>query len=107
MLPIQFGPLQCVTLNSLGTKLTTIGLHKHWNKTVTAFVNHVAHLIKDHKDLSDNMHQDSYYIEKLNATFDEHRDMSQHIQKLKTQEDILQRRLGTAFAKNTYNSQLF
>ena len=77
-----------------------------WNKTVTDFVNHVSKLIKDHKELTGDTLDDAYYIEKLNATFENHKDMSNHLRTLESQEKTLQRILGTNMRKKTYDTQL-
>ena len=60
-------------------ELTTMQLNKSWSKSVTAFVNSVSHVIRNHKEATGSIQSDTYYIEKLNATFSEHKDMSQHI----------------------------
>ena len=61
-------------------------LDKHWNKLVTVFVNQVSQLIKDHMEFTHHTHADSYYIEKLKATFEEHNDMLQHLATIDTQD---------------------
>ena len=75
-----------VTIPGIETKLTTMRLDKHWNKLVTVFVNQVSQLIKDHMELTRRTHADSYYIEKLKATFEEHNNMSQHLATIDTQD---------------------
>ena len=95
-----------VSVNSIETKLTTIRLNKTWTKSVSSFVTHVSGLIQTHKDLTDNLHGDSYYIEKLNNTFQEHQGMNSHIKTLETQENVLLRRLGQKVRAKTYDDQL-
>ena len=80
------GAMAQVTISGIKTKLTTMRLDKHWNKTVTVFVNQVSQFIKDHMELTQRAHADSYYIEKLKATFEEHKDMSQHLATIDTQD---------------------
>ena len=71
-----------VSAQALESKLTTVRLNRSWTKTVRAFVNMVTTLIRDHKEATEGKHDDEYYIEKLNATFSEHKDMSSHIQNI-------------------------
>ena len=96
-----------VSAATLETQLTTLRLNKDWTKSVTSFVNKVAHLIRDHKEATSDVHDDVYYIEKLNTTFSEHRDMAAQIQTLETQDAMLTRRLGTQVQPRTYEAQLF
>ena len=100
------GAVGRVSVNSLETKLTTIRLNKTWTKSVSSFVTHVSGLIQTHKDLTQGVHDDNYYIEKLNATFEEHKDMNSQIKTLETQENVLQRRLGHHVPPKTYDDQL-
>ena len=62
------------------------------------FVTAVLHLIWDHKEATQGIHTDGYYIEKLNATFFEHKDMTAHIQTMETQDAMLSGQLGTTIA---------
>jgi hypothetical protein len=101
------GALASVTASSLETQLTLTRLNKGWNKTVTAFVNKVEKMIQDHRDLTNGVHGDTYYIEKLNATFEEHKDMSDFIQSLESQAKLIERRVGSTLKAQTYESQLF
>jgi hypothetical protein len=96
-----------VSAASLETTLTTIRLNRSWSKTVRAFLNKVAHLIRDHKEATNGVQDDAYYIEKLNNTFKEHKDMSAHIQSLETQDALLTRRMGGKLIPRTYEGQLF
>eukprot|EP00977_Amphora_coffeiformis_P020515 scaffold8326_cov140-Amphora_coffeaeformis.AAC.4 len=66
------GAIGQVTITELETQLTTLRLNKSWTKSVSHFVHFVAGKIKDHKDLTNSNHDDHYYVEKLNATFEEH-----------------------------------
>ena len=66
-------------------------LNKTWTKTVSTFVTAVLHLIRDHKEATQGIHTDDYYIEKLNATFFEHKDMAAHIQTMETHDAMLSR----------------
>ena len=75
-------------------------------RSVTAFVNHVATLVRDHKDAASNIHNEECCIEKLNATLQEHKDMAAHIQTLETQDSVLARRLGGGMPPRTYEGQL-
>ena len=72
-----------VKAEALESDLTTIRLNKNWTKTVSAFVNKISHMIDDHKDLTGGKHGDQCHIERLNASFSEHKDMSQHIEHLR------------------------
>eukprot|EP00977_Amphora_coffeiformis_P023621 scaffold13830_cov84-Amphora_coffeaeformis.AAC.1 len=85
------GAIGQVTITELETQLTTLRLNKSWTKSVSHFVHFVAGKIKDHKDLTNSNHDDHYYVEKLNATFEEHKDMSALIQTLKSQRSMLER----------------
>ena len=49
----------------------------------------VSHMIKDHKEACDSAQSDTCCIEKLNATFSEHKDMAAHIQSLDAQDGML------------------
>ncbi len=100
------GAIGQVTVSQLETQLTTMRLNRSWSKSVTQFVNSVASKIKDHKELTNNSHGELYYIEKLNTTFEEHRDMNAHIQTLKSQRATLER-AGVSLQAETYESQLF
>ena len=95
-----------VSAQTLEVQLTTMRLNKTWTKSVRAFVNKVAHVIRDHKEATNNVHDELYYIEKLNTTFSEHNDMQRHIQSMETQEAMLTRRMGGALLPHTYESQL-
>ena len=63
---------QRVTVNTTEDKLLTLCLNKDWTKTVTVFMNTIAHTINNHKQLTGNKHDDAYYIKKLNKTLSEH-----------------------------------
>ena len=52
------------------------------------------------------IHMDDHYIEKLNTTFFEHKDMAAHIQTMETQDAMLLRHLGTAIAPRTHDDHL-
>ncbi len=95
------------TISSIETKLTTVRLNKTWTKSVSAFVTYVSGLISTHKELTNGLHGDAYYIEKLNNTFEEHSGMSSHIKTLETQEAVIERRLGATMRAKTYEDQLF
>ena len=95
-----------VSVTQLEVKLTVLRLNKTWTKSISAFVTHVSGLIQTHKDLTDNKHDDNYYMEKLNATFEEHQGMRAHIKSLEAQEGVLLRRLGKAVKPKTYADQL-
>jgi hypothetical protein len=82
-------------------------LNRSWTKTVTAFVKKVAHVIRDHKEATQNKQSDDYYLEKLNNTMSEHRDMQAHIQTLDTQDLMLSCRMVGNLAPRTYDLQLF
>ena len=49
---------------------------------------------------------DDHCIEKLNATFFEHKDMADHIQTMETQDAMLSRCLGTQFVPFTHKDHL-
>eukprot|EP00977_Amphora_coffeiformis_P010804 scaffold2529_cov147-Amphora_coffeaeformis.AAC.1 len=100
------GAIGQVTIMELETQLTTLHLNKSWTKSVSHFVHFVAGKIKDHKDLTNSNHDDHYYVEKLNATFEEHKDMSAHIQTLKSQRSMLEHN-GITLQPISYESQLF
>ena len=100
------GAMTRVSAATLESRLTNIRLNKTWTKTVTTFVTTVSHLIRDHKEATKGIHTDGYYIEKLNATFLEHKDMSSHIQSMETQDAMLSRRLGSKIAPRTYEDHL-
>ena len=102
----EAGNVARVSAETLETKLTTMRLNKSWSKSVTAFVNSVSHVICDHKEATGSIQSDTYYIEKLNATFSEHKDMSQHIQALEHTDDAVARRIGGPLPPKTYESQL-
>ena len=102
----EAGNVARVSAETLETKLTTMRLNKSWSKSVTAFVNSVSHVIRDHKEATGGIQSDTYYIEKLNATFSEHKDMSQHIQALEHTDDAVARRIGGPLPPKTYESQL-
>ena len=91
-----------VSALELEEKLTGMRLNRQWNKTVTQFITTVAHLIRDHKELTEHRHNDTYYIEKLEATLKDHKDMAEHIQTLKTQDAMLRRRVGTTLKPMEY-----
>jgi hypothetical protein len=82
-------------------------LNCSWTKSITTFVNKVAHVIRDHKEATQNKQSDDYYLEKLNNTMSEHRDMQAHIQTLDTQDLMLSRRMVGNLAPRTYDLQLF
>ena len=84
----EAGNVARVCAETLETKLTTMRLNKSWSKSVMAFVNTVSHVIHDHKEATGSIQSDTYYVEKLNATFSEHKDMSQHIQALEHTDDL-------------------
>eukprot|EP00977_Amphora_coffeiformis_P010304 scaffold2387_cov106-Amphora_coffeaeformis.AAC.6 len=100
------GAIGQVTITELETQLTTLHLNKSWTKSVSHFVHFVAGKIKDHKDLTNSNHDDHYYVKKLNATFEEHKDMSANIQTLKSQRSMLERN-GITLQPISYESQLF
>ena len=81
-------------------------LNKMWTKTLSTFVTTVSHLICDHKEATQGIHTDDYYIKKLNATFFEHKDMAAHIQTMGTQDAMLSQWLGTTIAPCTYDDHL-
>ena len=95
------GEITHVTVTQLETKLTTMRLNRQWNKTVTAFVTHISQLIRDHCELTNGLNGDEYYIEKLPAMFEEHKDMLSHLQTLDSQEKIIQRWLGVKLMTHT------
>ena len=78
-----------MSAHDIEKKLLTMRLNRDCPKTVTAFVNHVATLVHDHKDAASDIHNKECCIEKLNATLQEHKDMAAHIQTLKTQHSML------------------
>ena len=78
-----------VSAATLESRLTNMRLNKAWTKTVSTFVTTVSHLIRDHKEATQSIHADGYNIEKLNATFFEHKDMAAHIQTMETQDAML------------------
>jgi len=100
-----------VSAASLETQLTTIRLNGQWTKTVRAFVTKVSHLIRDHKEITKQSHDDKYYIEKLKNTFTEHKDMSSHLRTLETQDAMFTRRFGAmngvVVTDMTYEQLLF
>ena len=100
------GAMTHVSAATLESRLTNMWLNKTWMKTVSTFVTAVSHLIRDHKEATQGIHTDGYYIEKLNATFFEHKDMAAHIQTMETQDAMLSRRLGTTIAPRTYEDHL-
>ena len=73
---------------------------------VCTFVTTVLHLIRDHKEATQGIHTDDYFVEKLKATFFEHKDMAAHIQTMETQDAMLLRWLGTTIAPRTYKDHL-
>ena len=100
------GAMTRVSAAVLESRLTNVRLNETWTKTVSAFVTAVSHLIRDHKEATQGIHTDGYYIEKLNAMFFEHKDMAAHIQTMETQDAMLSRRLGTTIAPCTYEDHL-
>eukprot|EP00977_Amphora_coffeiformis_P022897 scaffold11733_cov150-Amphora_coffeaeformis.AAC.1 len=92
------GAIGQVTITELETQLTTLHLNKSWTKSVSHFVHFVTGKIKDHKDLTNSNHDDHYYVKKLNATFEEHKDMKSTVD-VGTQRNYLQ--------PISYESQLF
>ena len=91
---------------ALESQLKNMRLIKTWTKTVSTFVTAVSHLIRDHKEATQGIHTDDCYIEKLNATFFEHKDMAAHIQTMETQDAMLLQGLGTNIAPRTYEDHL-
>jgi hypothetical protein len=85
------GAMTRVSAATLESKLTNMRLNKQWTKTVSTFVTTVSHLIRDHKEVTQGIHTDEYYIKNLNATFLEHKDMAAHIQTMETQDAMLLR----------------
>ena len=81
-------------------------LNKTWTKTVSTFVTMVSHLICDHKEATQGIHTDDYYVKKLNATFFKHKDMAAHIQTMETQDAMLLQHFGTTVAPRTYDDHL-
>ena len=63
-------------------------------KTMTAFVDCMATLVWDQKDAANNIHNEECCIEKLNAAFQEHKDMLAHAQALEAQDSVLAQQLG-------------
>ena len=68
---------------------------------------HISQLIHDHHELTNGSNGDEYYIEKLHATFEEHKDMLSHLQTLDSQEKMIQQQLGVKLMTRTYGSVLF
>ena len=96
-----------VSAKTLETELTNTRLRSNeWDKSIRAFVNKIAHLIRDHKEATHGIHDDTYYIEKLNNTMSEHRDMSTHIQNIEIQNSLMDVRFGTHANPLTYDMQL-
>ena len=69
-----------VSAATLESCLTNMRLKKMWTKTVLMFVTAVLHLMCDHKEAMQGIHADDCHIEKLNATFFEHKDMAAHVE---------------------------
>ena len=78
-----------VNTATLESPLTNVHLNKTWTKTASAFVTAVLHLIWDHKEAMQGIHTGNHCIEKLNATFFEHKDMAAHIWMMETQDTVL------------------
>ena len=66
----------------------------------------MATLVWDQKDAANNIHNEECCIEKLNAAFQEHKDMLAHAQALETQGSVLAQCLGGAMPLCTCNRQL-
>ena len=73
---------------------------------MSAFVTALSHLIWDHKEATQGIHEDDCYIEKLNAPFFEYKDMAAHIQMVETQDAMLLRCLGMKIAPCTCKDHL-
>ena len=87
-------------------KLLTMHLNCEHTKTVTAFVNQVATLAHDCEDALNNIHDEECHIEKLDAAFQEHKDMLAHIQALETQGSMLAWQFGGGMPLHACNGQL-
>jgi len=87
-----------VTAETLETKLTSMCLNRDWSKTVSAFMTCVSHVIKDHKEAMNDIYGNVCHIGKLNAALSEHKDVSEHIQTLATQDAVLSRRMSGALS---------
>ena len=83
------GAMTRVSAATLESRLANMWLNKMWTKTVSTFATTVSHLIRDHKEATQGIHTDDCYIEKLNATFFEHKDMAAHIQTMEMQDAML------------------
>ena len=83
------GAMTHVSAAMLESCLTNVRLNKMWTKTVSTFVTTVLHVIRDHKEATQQIHMDDYCIKKLNAAFFEHKDMVAHIQTMETQDAML------------------
>ena len=76
--------MTCVSAAMLESCLKNVCLNKMWTKTVSTFAMTVLHLIWDHKEATQGIHTDDCHIEKLKATFFNHKDMPAHIQIMET-----------------------
>ena len=104
----EAGAIARVSAAALDTQLTNLRLNKHWTKTVHAFMNKLAHLVKDHKEATHDVHDDAYYIEKVNTTLSEHKEMAAFIQQQKNNEAQIQRRMvGNVLLPLTFDSHMF
>ena len=91
---------------TLESCLTNMRLKKMWTKTVLMFVTVVLHLMCDHKEATQGIHADDYHIEKLNATFFEHKDMAAHVQTLETKDAMRLQCLVTTVIPSTHDQHL-
>ena len=87
------------------TQLNSLRLNKSWTKSVRAFTIKVTYTIKNHKEATKGVHDDAYYLEKLNNCFTEHRDMSAYIQNMETSRSMIVRSLGDTAEPITYAQQ--
>lgn len=69
-------------------------MNKTWTKSIQSFLTEFHKLITLHKQLTQDLHTDEYYKEKLNMALSEHRDMSAYIEQIRTQDQVLQRRFA-------------
>lgn len=95
------------SLDAIEQRLTKICLDRSRTKSLSIFVTTASGLITSHKkSTSDRAYLDSYYIDKLKATLQEHGAMAQFIHTMETQERILSLSVGQSLKPNTYASFL-
>jgi hypothetical protein len=78
-------------VEQLEKQLNELQLDKSWNSTVSKFVVQVGHMVMDHQNVVDRrQYNDTFYIQKFNATLSLHPEMSSYITTFETQRQLLQ-----------------